>query len=246
MKYVQTFEGFLFESRFNGQAWHTTFKEIKRFDATPTWFTADPAFAKSYHDNSQNQGGDVHTYEVRITCNILSQDEARGLVEDMGIDFEELTTALTENPTRDERIKLVAPLRDKCDGFFHWDYDPRDWGDGESILVFDPTKHAKIIKEMDYDDDAIGSPKTKKFAAMIGKWDSFTDVAYGKKPLSRDWNNAIRTLGIRDFGDAAVVFYDANRSKKDVINAAKKVGLKHIEVNDRAAGIDGIIFNSKH
>ena len=113
-------------------------------------------------------------------------------------------------------------------------------------MVFDPTKHAKIIKEMDYDDDAIGSPKTKKFAAMIGKWDSFTDVAYGKKPLSKAWGDAIRELGIFDFSDAAVVFYDANRSKKDVINAAKKVGLKHIEVNDRAAGIDGIIFNSKH
>lgn len=245
MKYVQTFEGFLFESRFNGQAWHTTFKEIKRFDATPTWFTADPAFAKSYHDNSQNQGGDVHTYEVRITGNILSQDEARKLAENMGIDFEELTTALTENPTRDKRIKLVAPLRDKCDGFFHWDYDPRDWGDGESILVFDPTKHAKIIKEMDYD-DGVSSKKTKKFAAMVGKWENFVDVAYGDKPLSKDWSDAIISLGINVFDDAGVVFYDASRSKRDVINAAKKVGLKHVEVNDRAAGIDGIVFNSKH
>jgi len=113
-------------------------------------------------------------------------------------------------------------------------------------LVFDPTKHVKIIKEMDYDNEAIGSPKTKKFAAMIGKWDYYVDVAYGDKPFSKDWSDAIRSLGINVFDDAGVVFYDAKRSKKDVINAAKKVGLKHVEVNDRVAGIDGIVFNSKH
>ena len=150
MKYIKTFESFLFESVFNGTAWHTTFKELKKFEPTPSWFTANPVFAKTYHENSQGQGGDVHTYEVKISGNILSQDEARKLSDTLGIDFEELNTSLTENPTQAERQKLVKPFIGKCDGFFHWDYDPRDWGDAESILVFDPSKHVRIVKDMKY------------------------------------------------------------------------------------------------
>ena len=150
MKYVKTYESFLTENRFSGTAWHTSFGEIKKFDATPSWFTANPVFAKTYHKNSQDQGGDVHTYEVKISGNILSQDDARKLSDKLGIDFEELTTRLTENPTPAERSKLVKPFETKCDGFFHWDYDPRDWGDGESILVFNPSKHVRIVKDMKY------------------------------------------------------------------------------------------------
>lgn len=133
-------------------AWHTSFGEIKKFNETPSWFTANPIFAKAYHENSQDKGGSVHTYEVKITGNILSQSEARRLANSLGIDFEELTTRLTENPTIAERSELIKEFSDKCDGFFHWDYDPRDWGDGESIFVFNPEKHVRIVKEMNFDD----------------------------------------------------------------------------------------------
>ena len=136
----------------NTTAWHTSFGEIKKFNATPSWFTANPIFAKVYHENSQDKGGNVHTYEVKITGNILSQDKARKLANSLGLDFEELTTRLTENPTAAERSELVKSFKDKCDGFFHWDYDPSDWGDGESILVFNPAKHVRITKEMKFDD----------------------------------------------------------------------------------------------
>ncbi len=131
-------------------AWHTSFGEIKKFNSTPSWFTANPLFAKAYHENSQDKGESVHTYEVRIAGNILSQAEAKRLAHSLGIDFEELTTSLTENPTAAERSKLVKEFEDMCDGFLHWDYDPRDWGDGESILVFNPEKHVRIVKEMDF------------------------------------------------------------------------------------------------
>jgi len=72
------------------------------------------------------------------------------LATELGIDFEELTTTLTENPTREERKELISPFKDYCDGFYHWDYDPRDWGDGESILVFNPHKTVKILEEVQF------------------------------------------------------------------------------------------------
>jgi hypothetical protein len=131
-------------------AWHTSFGKIKKFKPSPSWFTANPLFAKAYHENSQDKGESVHTYEVSITGNILSQADAKRLAHSLGLDFEELTTSLTENPTAAERSELVKEFEDKCDGFFHWDYDPRDWGDGESVLVFNPAKHVRIIKEMNF------------------------------------------------------------------------------------------------
>jgi len=156
MKYVKTFEEwkvyeeFLLESNFNIMAWHTSFKELKKFDEIPAWFTNNGDFAKTYHKNSEDKGGDLHTYEVKITGKILNQDEARELSDELGIDFDDLTTSLSENPTPNERKKLIKPFIGKCDGFFHWDYDPRDWGDGESILVFNPGEHAKIIKSVNF------------------------------------------------------------------------------------------------
>jgi hypothetical protein len=151
MKYVKTYESFLLEQNsFNGTAWHTSYGKIKQFDNKPSWFTNNPIFAKTYHDNSQDKDSEVHTYEVKITGNILSQDEARKLFDELGIDFDDIVTQLTENPTIAEREKLIKPIIGKCDGFFHWDYDPRDWGDGESILVFNPKRNVRIVKDMNY------------------------------------------------------------------------------------------------
>ena len=151
MKHISTFENFLYESSFNNIAYHTSGTKISSFKPAPVWVTANPVFAKAYHSNSIDDGLEAaYTYEVRVSGNMLSQDEARKLSEVLGIDFEELVADLTAQPDVRERNKLIKPFIGKCDGFFHWDYDPRDWGDGEPLLVFNPQKNLRIVKQMNY------------------------------------------------------------------------------------------------
>ena len=150
MKHFNTFENFLYESSFNNIAYHTSGTKISSFKPAPVWVTANPVFAKAYHSNSIDEDRDAFTYEVRVSGNMLSQDEARKLSEVLGINFDDIIDELTAQPDVKDRIKLVKPFIGKCDGFFHWDYDPRDWGDGESLLVFNPQKNLRIVKQMNY------------------------------------------------------------------------------------------------
>lgn len=150
MKHISTFESFLYESQFNNVAYHTSVSKVTSFKADPIWVTANPVFAKAYHNNSIDDAGDAYTYEVKVTGKMLSQDEAAKLAETLGLDFEDIVADLTSNPSVKERIKIVKPFIGKCDGFFHYDYDPRDWGDGESLLVFNPQKNLRIVKQMNY------------------------------------------------------------------------------------------------
>jgi hypothetical protein len=129
-------------------AYHTSGTKISSFKPAPIWVTTNLEFAKAYQDNSIDEGRDGYTYEIRVSGNILTQDEASELAETLGIDFEDLIADLTAQPDVKERTKLVKPFIGECDGFFHWDYDPRDWGDGESLLLFNPAKNAKIIKQI--------------------------------------------------------------------------------------------------
>lgn len=131
-------------------AWYTSYTELPQFKDQPTWFTTKPEYAEAYHKNSDYDAKRPHTYQVQISGNMLSQADAKELATKIGVDWEKTVTSLTENPTAEERIKLVEPFRGLCDGFFHWDYDPRDWGDGESLLVFSPKQHVTIVKEMEF------------------------------------------------------------------------------------------------
>jgi len=131
-------------------AWFTSFSEVSQFKDQPTWFTTELEYAQAYHNNSDYEGKSVHTYQVQVSGNILTQAEAKKLATKIGVDWEQTVTELTSNPTTQERQQLVQPFVSYCDGFFHWDYDPRDWGDGESMLVFSPNKTVTIVKEMNF------------------------------------------------------------------------------------------------
>jgi hypothetical protein len=144
-KFIKTFESF--EEPRSIVAWYTSFGPVESFKPVPSWFTTDREFAEAYHQNSLDKGADVLTYEVEVRGDIRSESSARRLAEELGVDFESLVTDLTSNPTQSERLELVEPFIDQCDGFFHWDYDPRDWGDGESLLVFDPSRHVRIVRD---------------------------------------------------------------------------------------------------
>lgn len=146
MKWIKTFEKF--EDDFNMIAWHTAFSEIQDFNPWPTWFTTHFEFAKAYHANSKEVSANVHTYKVRILGKILTQEEAQEFAKTINLDFEEIVTDLTGNPSIEERKILVEPFLNVCDGFFHWDYDPRDWGDGDSLIIFNPRKTVELIREV--------------------------------------------------------------------------------------------------
>ena len=148
MKHIKLFEQFLNEGVSNITAYHTSGTKISSFKPAPIWVTTNLEFAKAYQDNSIDEGRDAYTYEIKVSGNILTQDAASELAETLGIDFEDLIADLTAQPDVKERTKLVKPFIGECDGFFHWDYDPRDWGDGESLLLFNPAKNAKIIKQI--------------------------------------------------------------------------------------------------
>ena len=130
-------------------AWHISSVAINSLSNRPMWFTPKIEWAKEYHKNAMSNANDkVFTYEVSITGNILTEEEASRLAKSKDVDFDDTIADLVTNPTEEEVLKVIEMFRPHCDGFFQWDYDPTDWGDGESILVFDPAKNVKIIKEI--------------------------------------------------------------------------------------------------
>ncbi len=94
--------------------------------------------------------------------------------------------------------------------------------------------------------DTLG-PKAKKFDAEIDLWDYFVDAdnnSVREEPLPKEWHDALKKLGIKA-DDAIVLFYDAWGDKKEVLDTAKKCGLKFAEVEDTEGGSDGIVFSAK-
>jgi hypothetical protein len=152
--YIKTFKQFVNENinenvKVPIKAWHISAEEIKGFKNTPMWYTPKIKWAKAYVNNSIENGTDnPFMYEVKITGNILTKKEAKLLGKEIGIDYEKMVTDLVNNPSLKETKKLAKLYSDKCDGFYQWDYDPINWGDGISIFVFDPKKNVKIIKKI--------------------------------------------------------------------------------------------------
>jgi len=131
-------------------AYHTSGTALDSFKSGPMWFTKVLKYAKAYHSNAIEEGRDAHTYQIKIKGNFLSVSEADAWANEAGIDHEETVTELTSQPDSKAIMKLIKPYSKICDGFDHWDYDPIDWGDAESTLVFDASKSATILKEMKF------------------------------------------------------------------------------------------------
>ena len=132
--------------------YHTSGVPLKKLAARPMWFTKSKELAKAYDLNNIESGGgdEAFTYVIKVKGKILGLDEVAAFAKEAGIDQEEKVTALTENPGPDEVKKLIQPYMSICDGFDHWDYDPRDWGDAESTLIFNPSKTCTIVKRIKF------------------------------------------------------------------------------------------------
>lgn len=151
MKNVKLFEQFINEGinvpvkEF--KAWHTSPTELKKLGDTPMWFTTKEKWAKEYHEICIENHGQAYTYEVKIKGRILNEKQSLQWAEENGIDYEEMVSDLTSNPSADEIMELVASFPTICDGIEHYDYEPVNWGDGKSTLVFHPNKIVHIVKQ---------------------------------------------------------------------------------------------------
>lgn len=132
-------------------AYHTSGKELKTLAGRTMWFSRSKEMAKAYDYNMGGYGAGAFTYEIKVKGNILNLSEADDYAAEAGIDQEQLVTDLISNPGPDEVKKLIKPFSKICDGFDHWDYDPRDWGDGESTIIFNPSKTCTIVKRIKFE-----------------------------------------------------------------------------------------------
>jgi hypothetical protein len=132
--------------------YHTSGVPLKKLSSRPMWFTKSKELAKAYDFNNIESGGgtEAFTYEIKVKGKILGMEEVASFAEEAGIDQEEKVTELTENPGPEDVKKLIKPYMSVCDGFDHWDYDPRDWGDAESTIIFNPAKSCTIVKRIKF------------------------------------------------------------------------------------------------
>lgn len=91
-------------------------------------------------------------------------------------------------------------------------------------------------------------PKAKKFDSYIQEWDFFTDADNNKlreERLPKEWHDALKKLGVKA-DDAIVLFFAAHGDRQEVLDIAKKSGIKYIEVPEGDdGGSGGIIFSAK-
>jgi hypothetical protein len=91
-------------------------------------------------------------------------------------------------------------------------------------------------------------PKAKKFDSYIQEWDFFSDADDNKlreERLPKEWHDALKKLGVKA-DDAIVLFFDAHGDRQEVLDIAKKSGIKYIEVPEGDdGGSGGIIFSAK-
>jgi hypothetical protein len=135
---------FINESVNNIDGWHTSVNKVNKINNSPMWFAPSEELARVYYSNIELDQGQAYIYKASITGNILSNNELIKLSENLGIDYNDLMANLSSNPPEEEVNELTRVFRNKCDGFFMEDYDPRDPSkDIESILVFDPIKNVE-------------------------------------------------------------------------------------------------------
>lgn len=87
----------------------------------------------------------------------------------------------------------------------------------------------------------IGS-KSRRFNNIIDEWDWFTDADSKDEALPKEYHDGVKKLGIKP-ENAIVVFSGAVGSWSDILSAAKKSGVKYVEVDDQETGESAIIFD---
>ena len=153
-----------------------------------------------------------------------------------------------------EKVALSAVLSDMFVELKVKDADKKVFSDAikNYIKNFDVTGKLRKALNMNESDEvnegntSLGS-KAKQFDSIEDQWDWFTDADGGEEKLPKEWQDALKKLSLKA-DDAIVCFFDAVGDAQAVRNAAKKAGVKYIEVSgdgDDDAGSGGIVFSGK-
>ena len=110
-------------------------------------------------------------------------------------------------------------------------------------------KHIKTFESFVNEASVSVGPKAKKFADMIdGATNTFAEAVKNEKEedgnLPEEYFAALKTLGIKE--DEAMVCFTAEFGDyNQVIEFAKKAGLKFFEVEDSETGDRNLVYSSK-
>lgn len=105
-------------------------------------------------------------------------------------------------------------------------------------------KNIKLFEEFINEMNNKLGAKATKFRSLIKDhpyWEWFTDP--DSAPYPKEYHNGLKKLGIND--DNAIVVLSGLESEalQDILSAAKKAGIKYVEVKDPWTGAIAIIFD---
>ena len=130
------------------KGWHVSWDPIESLANDPMWFWLEERHAKNLQQNIRDYDGvDAIIYESNITGNVPRVSEVEELFNSSGLDIYDYEAMLTENPEAEEILAMEGTmllLDNGYDGIIHYDYDPENHGDAESLLVFNPSKTVKF------------------------------------------------------------------------------------------------------
>lgn len=166
--------------------WHLSNREIESFTDEPMWFfTRKELAGLTASGRNGKREKDTHLYKTKITGKFLSVEGFHELCKKLGLDKDAVEADLTFTPSRDEKFEIIKPFKPYCDGFWHWEYDPRHSGTSdslltssgvESLLVFNPKKTAKIIKEVPYESKNQAEKRAEKRIDSLPQGKMFDDA----------------------------------------------------------------------
>ena len=116
------------------------------------WLTDRIEIARAYRDNVLNDSEPAFVYRVSVAGEILSSAAFEIACERLGIDAVDFIADLTANPKNASLDPRSVAVEDAtgASGFYHADYDPRDYTkDVESIFLFDPKASVRSIEEIE-------------------------------------------------------------------------------------------------
>jgi hypothetical protein len=103
-------------------------------------------------------------------------------------------------------------------------------------------KHIKTFESFVNEANTSMGAKSKRFTDSVEAWDYFTDAE--DAVAADEYQAALKTLNIKA-DDAIVCFSGANSDWNQLIDAAKKSGIKYAEVDDSANNEMAIVFTAK-
>jgi len=157
----------LFESKL-GNIYHATTAKLTKFNAVPTWFSLNEKDAWGWYNNQSHVAGNK-TYVCQYTGGkIASIAQSKKIAKQVWPHDEYIYSMFDERVgefEKDDVKKFIALLQKAgFDASYIDDYDPNDFNSGssKSLVVFDPSKHVKIVGEHTFKGQKLAPQSTEE------------------------------------------------------------------------------------